>query len=315
MGEGIARTLARRRIPFRSCDVKQGEFTTDVGSITDAALVRRLMDGVTGVLHTATLHKPHVVTHSRQDFIDVNVSGTQTLLTAASAAKVRGFVFTSTTSVFGEAMQSAQDAPPVWVSEALTPVAKNIYGATKLAAESLCKLAHKLDGLPVVILRTSRFFPEEDDSKAAREQFDQTNLKLVELLYRRVDLEDCVEAHFVALDRAEDLPGECFIISATTPFLQRDLPRLRHSLGAVVEERVPFKALFEDRGWEMPQGIDRVYDNARARARLGWQPKHNFEDVLSRIANGGDPASALARAVGAKGYHDVDFCDGPFPVA
>ncbi len=34
------------------------------------------MKGVRAVFHTATLHKPHIVTHSHQDFIDVNIIGT-----------------------------------------------------------------------------------------------------------------------------------------------------------------------------------------------------------------------------------------------
>ncbi len=50
-------------------------------------------------------------------------------------------------------------------------------------------------------------------------------------------------------------------------------------------------------------GIDRVYVNARARAELGWAPRHDFGTVLDRLAAGDDPRSPLARAAGAKGYH------------
>ena len=47
------------------------------------------MRGVTAVLHAATLHKPHVATHARQAFVDVNVTGTLNLLEAAVANGVR----------------------------------------------------------------------------------------------------------------------------------------------------------------------------------------------------------------------------------
>jgi nucleoside-diphosphate-sugar epimerase len=49
----------------------------------------------------------------------------------------------------------------------------------------------------------------------------------------------------------------------------------------------------------MAPRIERVYDNARARAELGWQPKHDFQTMIAR---GGDVRSPLARAIGLKGY-------------
>jgi UDP-glucose 4-epimerase len=77
--------------------------TAAAGSIADRAWVRRWMDGADAVVHAATLHKPHVGSHRRQDFVDTNVTGTLTLLEEAVAAGVRSFIYTSTTSVFGDA--------------------------------------------------------------------------------------------------------------------------------------------------------------------------------------------------------------------
>ena len=51
------------------------------------------------------------------------------------------------------------------------------------------------------------------------------------------------------------------------------------------------------------QIFERVYDNARARERLGWTPRHDFAYALDRLAAGEETRSALAVAVGAKGYH------------
>jgi hypothetical protein len=39
-------------------------------------------------------------------------------------------------------------------------------------------------------LRTSRFFPEPDDVPEKRAAYDEDNLKVNELLYQRVDVED-----------------------------------------------------------------------------------------------------------------------------
>src|SRR3989304_3343471 len=76
-------------------DSKPSAFTQEVGSITDRAFVRRCMSGVRAVLHTATLHKPHIATHARQDFVDTNITGTLNLLEEAARGGVGAFVFTS----------------------------------------------------------------------------------------------------------------------------------------------------------------------------------------------------------------------------
>src|ERR671920_2312143 len=81
-------------------------------------------------------------------------------------------------------------APAAWIDERVVPVPRNIYGATKTAAEDLCELIHRDHGLPVLILRTSRFFPEADDRDEVRAAYDDANLKVNELLYRRVYLQD-----------------------------------------------------------------------------------------------------------------------------
>lgn len=132
LGEALLRTLRGRGSPARGIDLKASPFTDAVGSIVDPDFVRHQMDGVTAVIHTVTLHKPHVATHSKQDFIDTNVTGTLNLLEAAAAAGVRSFVFTSTTSAFGSQLRSDAGQAAVWVTEDLAPIPKNVYGTTKL---------------------------------------------------------------------------------------------------------------------------------------------------------------------------------------
>jgi UDP-glucose 4-epimerase len=274
------------------------------------------MQGVEAVLHTATLHKPHIVTHSRQDFVDTNITGTLHLLEVAAAVGVSAFVFTSTTSAFGGALTPPVGAPAVWVTEDVRPVPRNIYGVTKTAAEDLCELFHRAQGLACVILRTSRFFPEEDDRRATRQAYDDDNVKANEYLYRRVDLEDVANAHVLALEKAASLGFGRYIISATTPFLPEDLLDLRGNAPRVVRRRVPdYEAEYARRGWKMFPSIDRVYVNERARKDLGWHVRYDFRYVLDCLKAGADPRSPLARAVGAKGYHAHQFAEGPYPVS
>lgn len=315
LGEALVRFIQQTDNEVVGLDIKESDFTDRVGSIGDRSFVADCMQGVDAVLHAATLHKPHVATHSRQDFVDTNVTGTLNLLEESVANSIKAFVFTSTTSAFGDANRSLEGEPAAWITEAVVPRPKNIYGVTKTSAENLCQLFHRNLGLPCVILRTSRFFPEDDDSKDSRDAFDQTNLKVNELLYRRVDIEDVVLAHMLAIEKAAQIGFERFIISATTPFKEEHLVALRHSAPEVVESLFPdYRSVFQDLGWTMLQGLDRVYVNERARSKLGWSPKYDFGYVVRKLAAGERPFSELSRMVGVKGYHDEVFEDGPFPV-
>ncbi|MAP96600.1 MAG: NAD-dependent epimerase [Ponticaulis sp.] len=314
LGEALVRVLRQSGEQVRSIDIKPGAFTDLVWSIADPTLVSDAMRGVRHVLHAATLHKPHVETHSRQDFIDTNISGTQTLLDAALREGVESFVFTSTTSTFGDALKPPPGEPAGWITEETVPQVKNIYGATKLAAEDLCMLAHRKDGLPVLVLKTSRFFPEDQDDKATRTDFSRENAQVNEFLNRRVDIEDVVSAHLLAAQKAPEIGFSKYIITATAPFTQGDLAELRTAPGEVLKRYVDYEAIYQARGWQMQPEMDRVYVNTKARAELGWQPKHNFADVLKRVASGGPILSDLAYAIGVKGYHDRVFRDGPYPV-
>lgn len=313
LGEALARTLKDLRHEVVGLDVLKSPFTTVIGSITYRSGVKRCMTGVQTVFHAATLHKPHVATHTRQDFIDTNVTGTLHLLEEAVTAGVESFIFTSTTSVFGGALVPPDGAPAAWVTEEVTPVPKNIYGVTKAAAEDLCQLFHTKQGLPCIVLRTSRFFPEQDDDKRVREAYSDDNVKVNEYLYRRVDIEDVVSAHLLASRLAPGIGFRKYIISATTPFGPEDLCELRSGAPAVVRRRVPaYEAEYELRGWKMFPGIGRVYVNHRARNELGWQPRYDFRHVIARLKAGEDPRSALARVIGSKGYHGKIFSEGPF---
>jgi UDP-glucose 4-epimerase len=315
LGEALVRTLRDARHDVVSLDVLESPWTTHVGSIVDRACVRRCMSGVQVVFHAATLHKPHVATHARQDFVDTNITGTLNLLEEAVAAGVGTLVFTSTTSVFGDALVPPPGAPAAWVTEDIAPVPKNIYGVTKAAAEDLCQLFHRNHGLACIVLRTSRFFPEEDDNKDVRAAYSDENAKVNEYLHRRVEIEDVVSAHLLAAERAAALGFRKYIVSATTPFRREDLQELRVDAPSAVRRRVPsYEGEYARRGWTMFPSIGRVYVNDRARNELGWQPRYDFSAIVERLGAGADPRSPLAQAIGSKGYHAQEFSEGPYPV-
>jgi UDP-glucose 4-epimerase len=315
LGEALVRTLLGLNHEVLGLDILDSPFTTHRGSIVDRLFVKHSVHGVETVFHVATLHKPHVATHSQQLFVDTNITGTLNLLQESVAAGVQRLIFTSTTSVFGDALVPPPGAPAAWVTEDITPIPKNIYGVTKAAAEDLCRLYYRKHGLACLILRTSRFFPEQDDNKLMRESYVDENLKANEYLFRRLDLEDVVSAHLLAGERAQAIGFGRYIISATTPFLPEDMAELRVNAPAVVGRRVAgYEMEYERRGWKMLPGIDRVYVNELARKELGWRPRCDFQCVIDRLKMGDDVRSPLARLIGSKGYHAEAFAEGPYPV-
>jgi len=315
LGEALMRTFRAQRRPALGLDIKPSAFTDRVGSVCDQDFVKQCLEGVRTVIHAATLHKPHVATHTMRDFVDTNITGTLVLLEAAAAAGVESFIYTSTTSTFGAALTPAAGEPAAWITEEVTPVPKNIYGVTKVAAESLCELFSRTRRLPILVLRTSRFFPEDDDNATTRSQYETANSQANELLYRRADIEDIVSAHLLAIDKARQIGFRRYIISATTPFRREDLAALRNTAPQVVSRLFPeCESLYAARHWSMFPHIDRVYVNDLAVRELGWRPKYDFRHVLDSLRAGVDFRSPLAQAVGSKAYHSTTFAEGPYPV-
>ena len=268
-------------------DIAPGRHTTVIGSVADRETVARAMTNIDAVVHGGALHKPDIVRYPASDFIAVNMQGTQNLLETAVAEGVKRFVFTSTTSLMISASIRAGKAggatSAVWMTEDIPVCPRNIYGITKLAAEHLCRLAYAEQGLNVVVLRTARFFPEEDDMAHAIAQSGD-NTKANEFLFRRLAAEDAAEAHVVALEKAPEIGFDIFIVSAPTPFVPDDCTDLMANAPAVVARYFPdYPALYAKRGWTMFDHIDRVYSAAKIERRLGFRCRTGFADILAGL--------------------------------
>jgi UDP-glucose 4-epimerase len=313
LGDALVRTLRTRGAEVIGLDMRASEWTNVVGSVSDSDLVREVMTWVDVVLHTATMHKPQVAFLPRQAFVDTNISGTLTLLDAAVDAGARAFVMSSSTTVFGDALIPAPGEPAAWVDESVVPVPKNIYGVTKSAAEDLCQLAYRNQTLPCIVLRISRFFPETDDTPHTHEGRTDDNVKADEYASRRVALEDVVEAHLLAADRAPQLGFRRYVVSATTPFHREDLAQLRTDASAVFARRAPLAAAeWAERGWRFPSRLDRVYVNASARRELGWRPHFDLDTVAQMVAADDTVRTPMARQVGSKEYVASSYHRGAF---
>lgn len=240
-----------------------------VGDVGDAALLRRALQGVDAVVHTAALHAPQVGRVPDAEFQRVNVDATRILAEAACAAGVGQLLYTSTTALYGDAATPPHAAG--WVDEALVPQPRTIYHRSKLAAEQLLARYADAGAFGLTILRMSRCFPETAPQMACAR------------LHRGVDARDVADAHALALATAR--PGSrLYVVSGPTPFQPADMAALKADAPAVLRQRAPaLVQAFADRGWALPASIDRVYSPALAQRELRWQPRHGFADVLRQL--------------------------------
>lgn len=268
-------------------DVAPGAHTQVVGSVADAALVESVVaDGIEAIIHSGALHKPDIVRYPKQVFIDTNVTGTLNLLEAAVAAGHDRFVFTSTTShMVSQRVRDGAQAEAFWMDERFYDgPPRNIYGVTKAAAEGLCRLFAAERGLDVAILRTGRFFPEDDDTHHA---LSGENLKANEFLNRRLSASDAARAHVVALGGIAGLGCETFVLSAPIPFTREEAGEMVRDAHAVIARHFPDAAeLYAAHGWNLPEVIDRVYDPSKAERLLGFRCRTDFASVLDAMRTG-----------------------------
>ncbi|QFT78950.1 NAD(P)-dependent oxidoreductase [Erythrobacter sp. THAF29] len=241
--------------------------TRIVGDFTDPEVLKPALEGANAVIHTAGPHAPHVGVLPDAEFERVNVEGTATLFELAREAGVERFVYTSTTALYGLAVEPGTCT---WIDEDTEPQPRTIYHRTNLAAERL--LEDKAStALPVRVLRMSRCFPEPAPIMTAYR------------LHRGIDARDVASGHARALiDEGE--PFGRFILSGATPFLRSDCDALAKNADAVIRERVPgLAAEFDARRWQLPHYIDRIYSSSRAHSALSWQPRWHWGEVLAQL--------------------------------
>jgi len=265
LGATIAQQLSANHEPV-GLDITPGKWTQHVVNISDRETLFHLTKGMDAIIHIASLHHPQLATHSRQSFIETNVTGTLNLLEAGMQSGIERFVYTSTTSLYGHAMASSSKA--VWVTEDLQPRPRDIYDYTKITAEKLCQRFALQMGLSTICLRVARFFAESPE------------LTAVYRLYRGVDVRDAAAAHVLAVT-SQQILFDTFNIAAHSPFQESDTAQLLQDAPAVLRRYIPeIDQIFARHNWRFPTRIDRIYVIEKAEYGLGYQPIYNFKEFI-----------------------------------
>jgi UDP-glucose 4-epimerase len=267
LGSVIVSQLKAKNYTVVGIDVAESETTNNIIDIRDKNQVLEITDGIDAIIHTAAMHGKHFeLNYPREAFIETNINGTFNLLNACVTHKIKKFIYTSTTSIYGNAMKNTNQA--VWVDEKLVPDPRDIYDITKLTAELLCRDYFEKEAIETTVLRVSRFLPEDDNTKA------------IHRLYRGLDEQDGAIAHILALEKAFKT-FEIYNISNESPFKKGDLKALMVNPKAVLEKYYPkIERIFEEKNWYFPDKIDRVYAIGKAKKELGYKPLNNFSSFL-----------------------------------
>ena len=194
LGEALIRTLrapAARRSASTSSPAVHRRDRLD----RRPRLVARCMQGAEAVLHAATLHKPHVATHARAAFVEANVLGTLILLEEAVRAHVSAFVLTSTTSAFGDALKPPHGEPAAWIDEGVAPVPEEHLRRHQDRGRGSLPIVPPQRGPGVDRAEDLALLSGRGRRPAARAPYADDNPKANEFLFRRVAIEDVVDAH------------------------------------------------------------------------------------------------------------------------
>ena len=267
LGKEIVKQLHSREYEVIGGDLLKSDTTHEILDIRNKEQVREITKGLDGIIHTAALHGKHYeLKYPRQDFIDTNVQGTLHLLNACVENEIKKFVYTSTTSIYGKAMEHPRRA--VWVDENLVPQPRDIYDITKLTCELLCKDFFEIEDVETSVLRVSRFLPEDE------------NIKAIHRLYRGLDEKDGAIAHILALEKSFS-DFQIYNISNESPFQKKDMEELFQNPRRVITHYYPeIERIFGEKNWVFPDKIDRVYAIEKAKRDLNYRPKRNFDSLL-----------------------------------
>lgn len=268
LGRVIVELLRERGLDCVGMDILESA-TTDVrADIRERKEIAGIIKNISHVIHTAAVHGRHMdMDVPRADFIETNILGTLNLLEASVEHKIKSFIYTSTTSIYGKSMENSNAA--VWVDEELTASPRDIYDITKLTAENLCRDFFDKEQLNGCTLRVSRFMDEP------------RNLIANYRLYRGLDERDGAEAHWLAL-HATFKTYEIFNISNDTPFQVADLEALKTNPEKVILKYYPMaRDIYQRNNWTFPTSIDRVYVIDKAKRMLGYRPGNNFLEYIS----------------------------------
>jgi nucleoside-diphosphate-sugar epimerase len=307
-GKALVRRLLDLGHEVVALDYKEGLKTAElrdwgagviIGSVTDAAVVRRAMEGVEVVHHLAAAFREMNVPDTY--YWEVNVQGTRNVLDEALKQGVRKLVYCSTCGVHGNI-----DHPPGGEDAPIQPA--DYYQRTKYEAEPLVRTFHQR-GLPAAILRPAAIYGPGDPERflmifrrVSRGKFPMFGNG--KTLYHPLYIDNLVDAFVAAMaDGVGD--GEAYLIADDEYLEIEDLVK-RVGKALNVDVKIPHYPV-----WPVvaaghvvekacrpfgitppifPRRVDwyrqnRAFKIDKAKRDLGYEPKVGIDEGLRRTAD------------------------------
>lgn len=248
------------------------------GDIRDPSFCIKLMEGVDIVYHLAALINIPYSYIAPKSFFETNVSGTVNLLEAARLAKVKRFVHTSTSEVYGTAKYSPIDE--------IHPLhAQSPYSASKIGADSAVLSYHLSFGLPITIVRPfNNFGPRQSARGVIPTIISQilspsvSKVKLGSLTPVRdyIFVEDCVNG-FIISSLSSKTIGEVINLGTGKGYSILEIYKLISEIIGVKKKITKEKNRVrpaDSEVWKL------ICDSSKMKKLTGWEPKINFRDGL-----------------------------------
>jgi UDP-glucose 4-epimerase len=277
----------RDRCDVGVLDVKPpgGEVAYTQTDVLDLAAVSGCVAGYDAVIHLAGIDDGN--DFPDEDYFRTNVQGTWNILHAAQVAGVRKVVVASSTATYGVGRDRMPDYVPIDEDHPLRPVAT--YSLTKQVMEIVCRSFARRGTLAIVCLRPTLIVrpereaailaqlgleePDSDPPAEAQSEGGQAPYGALSVLRGYVRSEDAARCFRLALDY-DDQPFDAFNVGAADGIGHQPLlPRLARAYGRLPEIRDP--QCFE------ADPCASVFDSRRARERLGWEPRGDWNSIAN----------------------------------
>ncbi|WP_374300598.1 NAD-dependent epimerase/dehydratase family protein [Ferrovibrio sp.] len=249
------------------------------GDICQTDILQAALRGADGVFHFAALWLLQCHEYPRSAF-DVNVRGTFNVLEACVAEKVKRLVYSSSASVYGDAVQEPMTEDHPFNN-------KNFYGATKIAGEAMARAFHHRYGLNVLGLRYMNVYGPRQDYNGA---YIAVIMKMLDAIDRGegptilgdgseafdfVAVEDCARANLCAMQA--DAVDSFYNVGTGTRTSLKELAEMLLQLTGCNQE-----IKYAPRS-QATLVRNRIGSPKRAREEIGFEARIDLRDGLKRL--------------------------------
>jgi len=246
------------------------------GDIRNMDDLNRVMSGVEGVFHLAAVPRVTYSVEHPQETNEVNITGTLNVLVAARDNKVRRVIFSSSSAVYGGAV----NRKPLQEDMKAMPISP--YALHKYTGEGYCRIFSELFGLETVSLRYFNVYGPYFDPEGAYALVVGKFIKQVkngepmtvcgdgEYYRDYTHVSDIVRANILAMNNTSVGKGEVFNIGNGHPYSVNDLVKMIGGKFVFIDSR-PGDVRYTEA------------DNSKAKKILGWEPTIGLKEGIRQL--------------------------------